>query len=76
MKTKRGPAINKKFIERETLKSIRNKNKSDDLPVFEDLMKEDRFKGLAENKDFEVDESNEDFLVRNAASRKAIRKKK
>ena len=76
VKTKRGPAINKKFIERETLKSIKNKNKMEDLPVFEDLMKEDRFKGLMSNKDFEVDESNEDFLVRNAASRKAIRKKK
>jgi len=75
IKNPKNSMVNKRFVERMKLKEIKTKNTKNTI-ITNDVFEDDRFKGLTRNKDFEVDEKNDEFLLRNASMKKTIKKHK
>ena len=70
--------LNQKYIEmiRERGKKGGRKAEKEGMEDFEQFLQDDRFGRLKTDKNFEVKEDNEEFLLRNPSLRKAIKKKR
>ena len=69
--------LNRKYIEMMQQRSLKRQKKEEkEGDDFEAFLNDPRFGKLKTDQDFEVDEGNEEFLLRNPSLRKGIRKRK